>query len=417
MIRSRSGSWAGAVASAIGGAGSLLLPDQLVDLLLAQQAGQDGVADPRVVAGRSRAGARCPAIIRHWISASPVMLAGIVTAAVTSAADVGDEALGAGVPDVVLDHLVHGAVDVAALLAAAARRPRAPPAAAGRRRGSPGAAPPGRTRSSGPGDHARDAGGQLLADAADGAHGARSYEGRWLGRAAGHYGRRRARRAPALRLELRRPRGVRPATTTSWPSAPTSSRARCWRRTGAGLFPMPSGTPGDPTYWFCPVRRGVLPLDGAGRVALAAPLVPGLRDPRRHRLRGGRSTAARTRAGRPGGSTTTSARRTCGCTSWAGRTRSRPGATAGWPGGCTASPSAGSSRASRCSTGSATPRRWRWSGWWSCCATSGPQDRLIDVQWGTPHLASLGVVEVSRAAYLRRLPGSWRVAAAAGCSA
>ncbi len=28
------------------------------------------------------------------------------------------------------------------------------------------------------------------------------------------------------------------------------------------MFPMPSGTPGDPMYWFCPVRRGVLPLDG-----------------------------------------------------------------------------------------------------------------------------------------------------------
>ena len=31
-------------------------------------------------------------------------------------------------------------------------------------------------------------------------------------------------------------------------------------------------------------------------------------------------------------------------------------------------------------------------------------DRTLDVQWRTPHLASLGVVEVSRAAYLRRLP-------------
>ena len=29
-----------------------------------------------------------------------------------------------------------------------------------------------------------------------------------------------------------------------------------------GLFPMPSGEPGDPPAWFCPVRRGVLPLDG-----------------------------------------------------------------------------------------------------------------------------------------------------------
>lgn len=29
-----------------------------------------------------------------------------------------------------------------------------------------------------------------------------------------------------------------------------------------GLFPMPSGHEGDPMYWFCPVKRGVLPLDG-----------------------------------------------------------------------------------------------------------------------------------------------------------
>ena len=29
-----------------------------------------------------------------------------------------------------------------------------------------------------------------------------------------------------------------------------------------GLFPMPSGHPGDPMDWFCPVLRGVLPLDG-----------------------------------------------------------------------------------------------------------------------------------------------------------
>lgn len=28
-----------------------------------------------------------------------------------------------------------------------------------------------------------------------------------------------------------------------------------------GLFPMPSGHHGDPMYWFCPVSRGILPLD------------------------------------------------------------------------------------------------------------------------------------------------------------
>ena len=34
---------------------------------------------------------------------------------------------------------------------------------------------------------------------------------------------------------------------------------------------------------------------------------------------------------------------------------------------------------------------------------AGPGGRLLDVQWRTDHLASLGVVEISRAEYLRRL--------------
>jgi leucyl/phenylalanyl-tRNA---protein transferase len=37
------------------------------------------------------------------------------------------------------------------------------------------------------------------------------------------------------------------------------------------------------------------------------------------------------------------------------------------------------------------------------CRSSGDGDRLIDVQWLTPHLASLGVVELPRQEYLRRL--------------
>jgi len=36
----------------------------------------------------------------------------------------------------------------------------------------------------------------------------------------------------------------------------------------------------------------------------------------------------------------------------------------------------------------------------------GVPGRLLDVQWRTPHLATLGVVEVSRAEYLRRLAGA-----------
>lgn len=35
--------------------------------------------------------------------------------------------------------------------------------------------------------------------------------------------------------------------------------------------------------------------------------------------------------------------------------------------------------------------------------SAGGADRLLDVQWRTPHLASLGVVELSRPAYLGRL--------------
>ena len=34
---------------------------------------------------------------------------------------------------------------------------------------------------------------------------------------------------------------------------------------------------------------------------------------------------------------------------------------------------------------------------------TGSEGRLIDVQWRTPHLASLGVVEVSRESYLSQL--------------
>jgi leucyl/phenylalanyl-tRNA---protein transferase len=40
--------------------------------------------------------------------------------------------------------------------------------------------------------------------------------------------------------------------------------------------------------------------------------------------------------------------------------------------------------------------------------SAGPADRLLDVQWVTPHLASLGVVEISRAEYLDRLAAALR---------
>ena len=43
----------------------------------------------------------------------------------------------------------------------------------------------------------------------------------------------------------------------------------------------------------------------------------------------------------------------------------------------------------------------------------GHPDRLLDVQWQTPHLASLGVVEIERAEYLRRLSRALAVPAPA----
>lgn len=42
-------------------------------------------------------------------------------------------------------------------------------------------------------------------------------------------------------------------------------------------------------------------------------------------------------------------------------------------------------------------------------AAAGIEGRLLDVQWRTPHLASLGVIEIPRAAYLRRLKVALRL--------
>ena len=39
----------------------------------------------------------------------------------------------------------------------------------------------------------------------------------------------------------------------------------------------------------------------------------------------------------------------------------------------------------------------------------GAGDRLLDVQWQTPHLASLGAVEIPRRDYARRLAAALRL--------
>ena len=91
-----------------------------------------------------------PATIRHWSRASPVMLAGTVASS-CQAAEVGQEALGAG-------EAARGSRSPRGWRGrrrpsapAAACRPRPRPAGAGPRRGWRGAAPRGRTPRSGPG--------------------------------------------------------------------------------------------------------------------------------------------------------------------------------------------------------------------------------------------------------------------------
>ena len=142
---------------------------------------------------------------------------------------------------------------------------------------------------------------------------------------------------------------------------------------------------------------------------VAAPLGARLRDPGRHRVRGGgrrvRGPAPRQRLDRrrhPGG-VPAAARARLGALGRglarraAGRRAVRRGDRRAVRRGVDVPPA------------SATPRRWRWSGCAGCSTTQLRGPRLLDVQWGTPHLAWLGVVEISRREYLPRLADAVRL--------
>ena len=88
----------------------------------------------------------------------------------------------------------------------------------------------------------------------------------------------------------------------------------------AGLFPMPFDR--RRIAWFSPDPRAVIPLDGLPRHPVAASQHAPLRGPMDTEFREVMERAA-TRADRGRGSTATSSTPTPGCTSWAGRTRSR----------------------------------------------------------------------------------------------
>ena len=217
-----------------------------------------------------------PAIIRHWTSASPVMLAGIVTAAVDQAAEVGHEALRAGVPHVVLDHLV----DRRARRRRAARRAACrPPAAAGGSGPTPWIARCSASRTNAAVRLGRELRQPRGADCSPGrrcrsaAPMPRSYGPRLRVEATTR--RARARRAAARRVwAFGDPAALRPATTTWSRSAPTSSRGRCWRPTGAGCSRCRRRSPA--TRWRGSARygAGVLPLDGLRGLPVAAPVGP-----------------------------------------------------------------------------------------------------------------------------------------------
>lgn len=169
-----------------------------------------------------------------------------------------------------------------------------------------------------------------------------------------------------------------------------------------GLFPMPAGGPGQPPFWFCPVRRGVLPL--AGLVTSRSLR----RSRRRFEIRVDTAVDAVIDGcadpSRPGGWIDRSVRAAYLRLHDLGWVHSvevwREGRlVGGLYGVAIGGLFAGESMFHRETDASKVALvalvellRDGYAG-----------SRLVDVQWRTPHLASLGVVELPRAAYLSSL--------------
>ncbi|WP_243058413.1 leucyl/phenylalanyl-tRNA--protein transferase [Nocardioides sp. SR21] len=169
-----------------------------------------------------------------------------------------------------------------------------------------------------------------------------------------------------------------------------------------GLFPMPSGQRGDPMYWFCPVRRGVLPLD---RLRVSRSLLRSCRD---FEIRVDTAfdevVAGCADPTRPSGWIDRDIRAAYGelhRLGWAHSVETwRDGELAGGLYGIAIGGLfAGESMFHRVRDASKVALVALVQG----LADEHAADRLLDVQWLTPHLASLGAVEVSRATYRRRL--------------
>ncbi|QCC76126.1 leucyl/phenylalanyl-tRNA--protein transferase [Nocardioides daphniae] len=196
-----------------------------------------------------------------------------------------------------------------------------------------------------------------------------------------------------------------PTTSSRWgrPDAGTLLQAyRC------GLFPMPSGEPGDPPMWFLPVRRGVLPLDHLKvsrslrrsartmeiRVNTAfSEVVAACGDPRRpHAWIDADIVDAYTELHEMG---------------WAHSVEAwRDGELVGGLYGVAINGLfAGESMFHRATDASKVALM----GLVDLMRDRYADTRLLDVQWSTDHLASLGVVEVSRETYAVRLAAALRL--------
>ncbi|MBE7324554.1 leucyl/phenylalanyl-tRNA--protein transferase [Nocardioides sp. Y6] len=170
----------------------------------------------------------------------------------------------------------------------------------------------------------------------------------------------------------------------------------------SGLFPMPSGDPGDPPLWFLPRRRGVLPLDGL-RVTRSM-----RRSARTMEVRVNTAFAEVVAAcgdpSRPGAwidDDVLDAYTELHEMGWAHSVETwRDGElVGGLYGVAVGGLFAGESMFHRARDASKVALM----GLVDLLVDRHTSSRLLDVQWSTDHLASLGVVELTRAEYAARL--------------
>jgi leucyl/phenylalanyl-tRNA--protein transferase len=170
-----------------------------------------------------------------------------------------------------------------------------------------------------------------------------------------------------------------------------------------GVFPMPLGRRRDPMAWWSPVRRGVLPLDG---LVVSRSLRRSVRD---YEIRVdaafGEVVSACADPRRPGGwidDRIRAAYHRLHDLGWAHSVEAwRDGRLeGGLYGVAVGGLFAGESMFHRARDASKVAL----VGLVGLLSDEHREHRLVDVQWATPHLESLGVVELGRVDYLARLP-------------